>query len=196
MQIRTFLKKTVPVSTRSASLGKKISKTGIISDREIFDDESTFRRNVDLVSDLLLTSKKTLLFCGAGLSTPSGIPDYRSGYDTKLKTGPGKWEREKHENKPYEKPTTIRPSVEAWPNDGHLALKALEGKGLIHHFVSQNVDGLLSRSGIPQNKLSELHGNIYKERCLSCGTNYWRDFSTLKSDQRRITERRCLCTDK
>ena len=81
--------------------------------REIFDDPGTFRKNVDLVSDLLTSSKKTLLFCGAGLSTASGIPDYRSGYDTRLNTGPGKWEREKYENKPYEKPIVSRASVDA-----------------------------------------------------------------------------------
>lgn len=147
------------------------------------------------MSDVLVTSKRTLVFCGAGLSTPSGIPDYRSGYDTKLKTGPGKWEREKHNDKPYHKPHEKRLAIQAWPNKGHLALKALEQNDLVSHFVSQNVDGLLSKAMISDDKISELHGNLFKERCLSCGTEYWRDFSTVKKNQRRITERRCLCTE-
>jgi NAD-dependent SIR2 family protein deacetylase len=169
-------------------------KTNLESSKEYFDDKDTFKKNVDLISDILTTSKRTLVFCGAGLSTASGIPDYRSGYDTKLATGPGKWEREKHNEKPYEKEIKVKVSTDAWPNRGHLALKALENANLVHYIISQNVDGLLSRSMIQESKMSELHGNMYIERCLSCDKLFYRDFTTTKKDMRRITERKCLCS--
>lgn len=185
---------TKNIVKRSKILREMFQKTTKIPAKEYFDSEEDFERHVDVVSDLLTSSGDNLIFCGAGLSTPSGIPDYRSGYETVLKTGPGKWEREKEGNKPYEKPAEKRLSVEAWPNDGHLALKAMEESGLIRSIISQNVDGLLTRAHFPSEKKIELHGNVYKERCVECGKVFWRDFPTIKKNQRRITERKCDCS--
>lgn len=170
-------------------------KTQDIPADEFFDSPEEFKRHVDIISDILTTTQNSLIFCGAGLSTPSGIPDYRSGYKTVLKTGPGKWEIEKENNKPYEKQTQSKMAVEAWPNEAHLAIKSLEEAGLVKTVISQNVDGLLSRVQFPEKKKIELHGNIYKERCLECGKVFWRDFSTTKKNQRRITERKCDCKE-
>ena len=168
-------------------------KTSDESAEEFFDTEDEFQAHVEIVSDLLLTSRKNLVFCGAGLSTPSGIPDYRSGFDTKLKTGPGKWEIEKEEGIREPPKNTLKvPAKSAWPNEGHLALVNLEKHGLIDHVISQNVDGLLTRAQFPDSKMTELHGNHIKERCVNCGTIHWRDYPTTKLNQRRITERECV----
>ena len=55
-------------------------------------------------------------------------------------------------------------------------------QGIFKHLVSQNTDGLHMRSGIPLDKISELHGNRHLEHCLSCQRKYFRDFRTLRRD--------------
>lgn len=75
-----------------------------------------------------------------------------------------------------EKPQFDVPFEKAKPSFTHMALVALMQKGYLHYIVSQNVDGLHLRSGVPRAKLSELHGNIFAEYCDRCNTEYVRDF--------------------
>jgi NAD-dependent SIR2 family protein deacetylase len=62
------------------------------------------------------------------------------------------------------------------PSFTHMALVALMKKGLLHYIVTQNVDNLHLRSGVPRERHSELHGNIFAEHCDRCNTEYIRTF--------------------
>ncbi|MFJ7245944.1 SIR2 family NAD-dependent protein deacylase [Kitasatospora sp. NPDC098652] len=112
---------------------------------------------------------------GAGISTDSGIPDYR---------GPqGLWRKDPSAEElvtigPYRDDSTVR--ERAWrmrletaeqaaePNAGHRALVDLERSGLPLRVLTQNIDGLHQRAGLTARKVLELHGNVRETQCLSC----------------------------
>jgi len=97
-------------------------------------------------------------FTGAGISTSSGLPDFR---------GPnGVWTRR---DKGLPPPKMKLSWDEVKPNAGHYALVDLLEIGKLKYLISQNVDGLHAKSGIPFDKMSELHGNMYFMKCLNCG---------------------------
>ena len=112
-------------------------------------------------------SKHAVVFTGAGISTSSGIGDYRG------KTG--KWTQEdtglvtSDDGVEYE---DLRPSFP------HEAIALLVKKGFIKYVISQNCDGLHLLSGIPRAQLSELHGNLFLEYCSKCRHEYERDYYT------------------
>uniref|UniRef100_A0A164ZUN6 NAD-dependent protein deacetylase SRT1 n=1 Tax=Daucus carota subsp. sativus TaxID=79200 RepID=A0A164ZUN6_DAUCS len=154
--------------------------------------------NVDLSSRCVLRieklalmiekSKHLVAFTGAGISTSCGIPDFR---------GPkGVWTLQ-HEGKGV--PEASLPFDRAMPSVTHMALVALERAGILKFVISQasylNVDSLHLRSGIPREKLSELHGNSFREVCPSCGAEYLRDFEVetigLKETPRRCSSMNC-----
>lgn len=142
---------------------KPIEYKGLCGDPEVYEDQKSVEKKVDSVAKLVQSSRHTVLFTGAGLSTSCGIPDFR---------GPnGVWTKEQR----GEITTTINTFDKAAPSFAHLAIACLIDCGVFAHVVSQNVDGLHLRSGIPENKLSELHGNIFKEKCGVCGKEYVRD---------------------
>ena len=100
-------------------------------------------------------SSHLVVFTGAGISTGSGLPDFR---------GPdGVWTRRARGLS-----TPARDFSTARPNAGHLAIVALQEAGKLALLISQNVDNLHLKSGIRPELLAELHGNITKVRCLSC----------------------------
>lgn len=99
-----------------------------------------------------------MVFTGAGISTESGLPDFR---------GPdGLWTRR-------DKGLPPRAMAVSWqevePNPGHLAIVELQRLGKLKSLISQNVDNLHLKSGIKPELLAELHGNITKLRCRRCG---------------------------
>ncbi|XP_021287890.1 NAD-dependent protein deacetylase SRT1 isoform X2 [Herrania umbratica] len=81
------------------------------------------------------------------------------------------------------------------PSMTHMALVELEKAGILKFVISQNVDGLHLRSGIPREKLAELHGNSFMETCPSCSAEYLRDFEVetigLKETSRRCSDEKC-----
>lgn len=98
-----------------------------------------------------------VVFTGAGISTESGLPDFR---------GPdGIWTRRDRGLPP--KP---RPFASVEPNASHRAIVELQNLGKMRFLVSQNVDNLHLRSGIRPDLLAELHGNTTKLRCQACQT--------------------------
>lgn len=99
------------------------------------------------IAALLGDSKQAVLYTGAGLSTSAGISDYRGpqGVWTRLDKGLA--------------PPDYTPVESIRPTRGHMVVRALVDAGIVKHVVSQNVDGLHLRSGVPRGKLSELHGN-------------------------------------
>jgi len=123
---------------------------------------------------ILKVSSKIVVLTGAGISTDSGIPDFR---------GPnGVWtknpEAEKASNIHYyvqssdirKKNWALRASGDLWPNvtpnNGHKALATLGDR--LHLIITQNVDGLHQMAGTPIEKMVEIHGNTRNVACLSC----------------------------
>lgn len=103
----------------------------------------------------MFEDKYLVIFTGAGISTESGLPDFR---------GPeGIWTRQAKGLPPIP-----RPFSDAEPNAGHRAIVELQELGKLRFLISQNVDNLHLRSGIRPDRLAELHGNTTKRRCQRC----------------------------
>jgi len=116
----------------------------------------------------MFEAKHLVVFTGAGISTESGLPDFR---------GPdGLWTR-RDRGLPPPKPADWS-KVE--PNKNHFAIVELQNMGKLSFLISQNVDNLHLKSGIHPDLLAELHGNIFKLRCVHCGTK-WDNFLDLRS---------------
>ncbi|OLS20757.1 MAG: NAD-dependent protein deacylase 2 [Candidatus Heimdallarchaeota archaeon LC_3] len=115
---------------------------------------------LDEIANLIINSHHLVIFTGAGVSTESGLADYR---------GPdGVWTRRDKGLKPK-----TGPSVElVKPNRAHLAIKKLQDLGFLKYLISQNVDNLHLRSGINPEIVSELHGNHALMKCSSCDLRY------------------------
>ena len=126
------------------------------------------------VREAISASRKIVGFTGAGISTESGIPDFRSPngvwakyrtvyFDEFMSSREGRIEywRQKSENWPH-----IR---DAQPNAGHYALAGLARDGRLRALITQNIDGLHQRSGLSRDLVIELHGTTTEVECLSCG---------------------------
>jgi NAD-dependent deacetylase len=107
------------------------------------------------LSQLMYESKYLVVFTGAGISTESGLRDFR---------GPdGLWtRRDKGLSTPRQDFTGASPNV------GHIAIARLQQLGKLAFLISQNVDNLHLKSGIKPELLAELHGNLTKVRCVRC----------------------------
>ncbi|MFX0002201.1 MAG: NAD-dependent deacetylase [Candidatus Hodarchaeota archaeon] len=115
-----------------------------------------FEEKISLAAEWIAESERLVVFTGAGISTGSGLPDYR---------GPdGVWTRRDKGLPPPKSP----PWDQVRPNPNHYAIVELMDMGKLNYLISQNVDGLHAKSGIPFDMLSELHGNLYFMKCLSC----------------------------
>lgn len=140
------------------SMGQKIDYEYTPPESRILTEEEKIelQAKIDLAAEWIIESKKLIFFTGAGLSTESGIPDFR---------GPnGLWTRKDKGLRP------LRPcsAEKIKPNSGHFAIVELLNFGKVDYVITQNADGLHSESGIPPEKLSELHGNKYYMICLDC----------------------------
>jgi NAD-dependent deacetylase len=122
-------------------------------------------------------ARRIVAFTGAGISTESGIPDFRSpgGIWTKYKPiyfddfmASDEMRREAWRRKFATDETMLK----AEPNAGHRALAKLVEQGRMSAIITQNVDGLHQRSGVPDSKVIELHGNTTYATCLDCGQRY------------------------
>ena len=145
---------------------------------------------IAVVADMIRESKRVVVFTGAGVSTESGIPDFRSPG--------GVWERYDPNELTYQKflsSDTSRekywayhkevwyPMKQAEPNPGHYAIAELDRMGKLDCVITQNVDYLHQRAGIPDDKVIELHGTIHWVNCLGCQKRYLRE-----EIQRRLEE--------
>ncbi len=149
---------------------KPMDRKGKCGDPEYFTSMSELRTQISTLSEYVSKAKYCVIFTGAGISTayPASIPDFR---------GPkGVWTRELKGDrlKPEEKTPALFNSAK--PTFSHHAITQLSKQGYVHHVISQNVDGLHLRSGLPLEKLSEIHGNIFMEICELCGKKYFRDY--------------------
>jgi NAD-dependent deacetylase len=133
-------------------------------------------------ADMIKESQKALVFSGAGLSTESGIPDFRSPGGVWEKYDPSDFyfERiisdERSREKYWEMSTEFYATMkDALPNRAHLALKALEERGKLLAIVTQNIDHLHHKAGNSPDKIIEIHGTAFTVSCLSCTRSYDRD---------------------
>jgi NAD-dependent SIR2 family protein deacetylase len=121
------------------------------------------------VAKVLHTSKYFVAFTGAGISTESGLPDYR---------GPeGVWTLRAKGLKPK---LPKKPMHLIEPNPSHYALVDLYKLGLLKFLISQNVDNLHLKSGIPKESLVELHGNSNIMKCIQCDSRFSKQEITWK----------------
>ena len=132
---------------------------------------------VDDLTRMIADADNIVAFTGAGISTESGIPDYRSpgGIWTKFKPiefgaflASAEARRETWRRK-FASDEVLR---KATPNAGHRALSRLVEQGKMTAVVTQNIDGLHQASGVPDTKVIELHGNATYAACLECRRRY------------------------
>ncbi|KAB5558889.1 hypothetical protein PHYPO_G00022430 [Pangasianodon hypophthalmus] len=138
-------------------LSKRQARRNILKRKqeELFDDEEDLRTKVKQLAEAMRQARYVVIYTGAGISTAASIPDYR---------GPnGVWTQ-------LQKGLAVRHSdlSEAEPTLTHMCIQMLHKVKMVQHVVSQNCDGLHLRSGLPRHALSELHGNMFIEVCVSC----------------------------
>ena len=133
--------------------------------------------DLERLRSLIENARRAVVFTGAGISTESGIPDFRSPG--------GMWSRRR--------PVDFRDFVasesarrEAWsqrveshrtmahaePNHGHRAVASLVHRGIVSAVITQNIDGLHQISGVPEGRVIELHGNSTYAKCIECDAPY------------------------
>ncbi len=135
------------------------------------------QKGIDQLRSMLEESKKIVFFTGAGISTESGIPDFRSPGGIWTKYQPIDFQdfiadEEMRRESWRRKFATESVMGSAQPNTGHLAIAELHQRNKVSSIITQNVDGLHQRSGVPDEKIIELHGNATYAKCLDCGERY------------------------
>ena len=135
---------------------------------------NTYTQNIQTIARYIEESRQILIFTGAGISTESGISDYRSKG--------GLWDRfqpvtsQEFMSSPQKRKEYWQTKMElyksfqtAGPNAGHRAIVTIEKQGKLRGIVTQNIDGLHQMAGSSPDKILELHGSNRKTVCLSCG---------------------------
>ncbi|MFO1157856.1 MAG: Sir2 family NAD-dependent protein deacetylase [Reyranellaceae bacterium] len=129
---------------------------------------------VEQLREMIGSAKRIVAFTGAGISTESGIPDFRSPGGIWTRYKPIYFDdfmssEEMRREAWRRKFATDETMLKAEPNAGHRALAKLVEQGRMTAIITQNVDGLHQRSGVPDSKIIELHGNSTYASCLDCG---------------------------
>ncbi len=132
---------------------------------------------MESLKSLLGESQRTVIFTGAGISTESGIPDFRSPNGIWSKNTPIYYEdflaSEEARREAWRRKMAVdREMREAEPNRGHRAVAELVGRNTVTSVITQNIDGLHQKSGVPEDRLIELHGNTTYATCLTCGSRH------------------------
>ena len=127
--------------------------------------------------DMIEECRRAVVFTGAGISTESGIPDFRSPDGIWSKTTPVYYQEfvqfEDARREAWRRKFIIdKDIVGAEPNRGHRAVAKLVRVGKVTTVITQNVDGLHQESGVPDEQVIELHGNGTYAKCLECGDRY------------------------
>ncbi len=135
--------------------------------------ENNIKEKISMVAREIFKGGNNVVFTGAGISTESGIPDFRSKggiwdkyrpvyFDEFMSSKEARIEYWKMKEELY--PDLIK----AEPNPAHMAVAELYEMGLIEAIITQNIDGLHQDSGIPGERVIELHGNTRRARCTGC----------------------------
>lgn len=129
---------------------------------------------VDRAVSILRSAGPFLAFTGAGISTESGIPDFRGPDGVWTKVDPAEFTIDRYLTR---RDTRVRSwrvrrdsgALEARPNRGHQALARLWEADRLVGVVTQNIDGLHQAAGVPADAVVELHGNAHRSVCVDCG---------------------------
>lgn len=155
---------------------KHLQKREVASERlkESEDAPDLLNKKCAQLASVISNAQYLIIYTGAGISTSAKIPDYR---------GPnGIWTLLQKGEQVTQSLTDI--SQTADPTLTHMAIQSLWKAKVCKHVVSQNVDGLHLRSGIPKVALSEVHGNMYIEACTKCGREFVRLFDVTENTRR------------
>lgn len=135
--------------------------------------QATGSQDVELLASALARATRILVITGAGVSTASGIPDYRGPqgvWNTRRPVFYNDFMRSAASRRAYwqQKLEDRSDFGDAEPNDVHRAIARLHGTGVIEMVVTQNVDGLHRAAGTPSEGLVEIHGSNAEVECQSC----------------------------
>ncbi len=149
---------------------------------------------VEMLADLIRDSQNIVVFTGAGVSTESGVPDFRSPG--------GIWDRFDPNEMTFQKFVSSRQSRRKYwelfhvcwkefqgiePNQAHRAIAELEKRGKLSAVITQNVEELHQKAGNSAKKVLELHGTIWQVRCLDCQAPYpWEEIFNLLEEGEEI----------
>lgn len=161
---------------------------------------SNINQNLDKIAQVVDQSYNIVVMAGAGLSTASGIPDFRT-------PGTGIYDNLKKYNLPYPEaifeinyfknnPRPFNtwakeffPGVNYLPNKGHYFLTLLQEKGKLSKYYTQNIDGLERFAGLEKEKVIEAHGTFSEAACVNCKAEY--DIELLKEKIFRDEDVKC-----
>jgi NAD-dependent protein deacetylase/lipoamidase len=157
--------------------GADAGAAGAASLRALAETRSTGILPIERLRGVLNASRRAVVFTGAGISTESGIPDYRSPGGIWTRFRPIDFDEfvtSEQARREYwrRKWATHETVMQAKPNSGHLAVAELVRMGKVAVVITQNVDGLHQASGISRDQVIELHGNTTYAHCLNCGDEY------------------------
>lgn len=135
----------------------------------------SLRTDIETLRQMIASSDNVVFFTGAGISTESGIPDFRSPGGLWTKYQPIEFQdfvrsaemRRESWRRKFAMEETFQ---QAEPNRGHRAVEKLMRDGKGRFVITQNIDGLHQASGVADEKVIELHGNSTYAKCLDCGT--------------------------
>lgn len=146
---------------------------------------------LEAAARVLATADRILVFTGAGISTESGIPDFRGPDGLWTKVDPDDFTIQRYL-------TSRRVRVDGWkmhqqgslwgarstvaPNAAHHAIVDLWRAGRLAGCATQNIDGLHQAAGLPDDQVAELHGNIRKATCIDCGQQWTTEEILLRVD--------------
>ena len=133
--------------------------------------------SADQLRDLIEAANRVVIFTGAGISTESGIPDFRSPGGVWDKFKPVYFQdfmdsKEMRRETWRRKIETDKTMKVAEPNRGHRAVEKLVRDGKCSAVITQNIDNLHQNSGVPAERIIELHGNGTYAKCLDCSARY------------------------
>ncbi len=142
-------------------------------------NEKTRDEIVEEIADLIVRSKKIVAFTGAGISTESGLPDFRGpdGLWEKFDPMDFTYQRFVGDREARKRLWSMQKSVgfhwhDVQPNAAHVAIAELERIGKLDCVITQNVDGLHQKAGNSEELVIQLHGNMQWVKCLTCGARH------------------------
>jgi len=173
------------------------------------EDTEGFERKLDILASMVMESKYTVFFTGAGVSTSAGVGDYRgpSGAWTMRKIkelqrkGTSRTNEEDRElrdlliehekaDKTAKKPV---PMTDAQPTFTHMTMATLIKRSIAHYVITTNLDGIFRKAGLEgHTQLCCLHGDIYIERCTKCGYDFERNYEVRQGNSVHVHDHKVL----